>query len=159
MNMLDELTREQLAEIVATLGGAGVELDGIEDLMPLVLNVIARVTDTSRLDRALAKPLTFEVRAALVRRKLELDTLARAPKKTPPAYPGLTARIPEKFGALTHFIDGNGVTFEARIENGVRVIDLSPASFRAFLSSPDGLHWERANPDAPQRLAPGLHHN
>jgi hypothetical protein len=151
MNMMeDELTRGQLLDILATVGGSGVALDEVDDLMPICLNTISRVTDPARLDRALDQPLTFELRAALRTRRLELDQIAKAaatPRKAP-AFLGMVAIVPDRLASMSHFVGMNGVSREVRTIDGKRVLDCSPGEFRQILlTGPFGLDWLDSNPD------------
>jgi len=162
MKMQDELTREQLLDIFDTLGGSGTALDEADDLTlaAILTNTIARATDAGKLDRAMDRPLTFEWRAALTGRKIELDQLAKAAPRKVPAFPGMTVNVPERLASVTNFVDVNGVSREVRMVDGRRVVDVSPSEFRqVFLAGPIGLEWQLANEgnDALDRMRPGLH--
>jgi hypothetical protein len=161
MTPVDQLSREQLIDILNAVGGTGADLAAVADPMPILINTIARVTDAAKLDRALEKPQTFETRAALTARKIELIQPANVAPRREPAYPGLTVFVPECLAGMTHFIDGRGNSREVRIEHGKRVLDLTPGEFHAFLGGTSGLHWQRANEggDVFRKMQPGLHIN
>jgi hypothetical protein len=148
MNMQDELTREQSENLLDTIGGSGADLDAVDDLTPILINTIGRVTNAAKLDRALDKPLTFELRAALTGRKIELDQLAKAAPRKAPAFLGMVAIVPDRLASMTHFIGMNGVSREVRMLEGRRVVDVSPGEFRQILlTGPHGLDWLNANAD------------
>jgi hypothetical protein len=159
----DDLTRDELIDLLVVVGGSGADLHAADDvtLSAIVLNRILAVTDASKLAAALAMPLTLEWRAVLTRRQIELDQIAKVPPRKPPTYPGLTVFIPPVLESMTHFIDDRGNSHETRIVDGKRVLDMSVAAFMAFLGGPHGLDWSRANEGTGvfERMNPGLHAN
>ena len=63
----------------------------------------------------------------------------------------ITVWIPEgELSTFEHNITANGnptkIHYQARMHNGHRAIDVSPAFFQSLVGSPNGLLWQRLNP-------------
>jgi hypothetical protein len=163
-NTEHEMTRADLLGILSAIGGSGADTATVDDIIldAIVSSRLQLVTDVSLIDAALSRPLSVEWRGKLMARRIQLAQLAKIPAREPLPPKGLSVTVPAVLDSMTHFIDGNGLTYEVRVnENGQRVLDLTAAEFRAFLSGPNGLHWETANAgtDIWRRLEPGLHVN
>jgi hypothetical protein len=149
MSLVDSLNRDELIGLLIAVDGvADLTLDDVI-LTAVVLNSIGRITDAAKLARALDRPLTYELRAALVARGLELQQPSRAmPTPTTTESFPLAVFVPPRFDSLSHFIDAKGRARAVYLdESGRRVLDMTPAEYKlTFLGGALGdvvIAWSR----------------
>jgi hypothetical protein len=110
---------------------------------------LARLPATPKTDEDL------DARAALMKRRIELDQAQRATAEAasrPKPKGNLAIFVPAAVGTSTYYSDRGRVAHARVAECGRFVLDLYPVEFRSLLMGRDGLHWHNSNPDAVRAL-------
>jgi hypothetical protein len=125
---------------------------------------LAKLDTIEKLDHELLESdWSIEARAELMRKRLDLASVARRAAAAPPRpfSGGVLLTVPREVGC-SDIMGKDGRTYKATTAaDGRTVVDVPPAIFQMLLAGHHGKLWESLNqdPEIWRRMQPGLHLN